>query len=71
MGEYVRTKTPVVKVIYTPQKYTKGCMHKLNRHLVVLSCMRIRSLVKRSSGTANKVNYAREEELETVNMISN
>lgn len=66
--EYERIKAQADKVVYTSQEYTKGCMHKRNRHLVDNSSVCICYLTKESGGTAYTVDYARRNNLEVVNV---
>lgn len=58
--EYERIKALADKVVYTSQEYTKGCMHKRNRHLVNHSSVCVCYLANGNSGTAYTVNYARK-----------
>lgn len=48
------------KVVYLSEKYTAGCMHKRNRHLVDNSKYCIAYLNKVGGGTAYTVNYAKK-----------
>lgn len=56
------------KVTYAERAYTKGCMHKRNRHLVDNSAHCICYLTQKSGGTAYTINYAREQGLDVVNI---
>lgn len=56
MYEYIKTQAD--KIVYTSQEYTRGCMHKRNRHLVDNSSVCICYLTEPSGGTAYTVNYA-------------
>ena len=67
--EYERIKVQADKVVYTSQEYTKGCMHKRNRHLVDNSSVCVCYLAKESGGTAFTVNYAKKQGLEVINII--
>ena len=60
IAEYERIKAQADKVVYTSQEYTKGCMHKRNRHLVDHSSVCVCYLANKNSGTAYTVNYARK-----------
>lgn len=65
---YEDIKAKADKVVYTSQEYTKGCMHKRNRHLVDNSSVCICYLTKNSGGTAYTVDYARKHGLSVANM---
>lgn len=56
------------KVVYTSTEYTKGCMHKRNRHLVDNSSACICYLTRHIGGTAYTVAYARKSGLEILNI---
>ena len=56
------------KVVYTSQEYTKGCMHKRNRHLVDHSSVCVCYLTKKDGGTAYTVDYAEKQGLEVINL---
>ena len=62
---------PDPKVVYTAQQYTRGCMHKRNRHLVNYSGVCVCYLTKDSGGTAYTVQYAKGEGLEIINIAQN
>ena len=66
--EYERIKAQADKVIYTAQEYTKGCMHKRNRHLVDHSSVCVCYLTKDNGGTAYTVDYAEKRGLEIINL---
>ena len=66
--EYERIKAQADKVIYTAQEYTKGCMHKRNRHLVDHSSVCVCYLTKKDGGTAYTVDYAEKRGLEIINL---
>ena len=68
MQEYERIKALADKVVYTSQEYTKGCMHKRNRHLVDHSSVCICYLTKKDSGTAYTVDYSEKQGLEIINL---
>lgn len=70
IAEYERIKAQADKVVYTAQDYSKGCMHKRNRHLVDNSSVCVCYLTKDSGGTAYTVRYARERGLEVINLAS-
>lgn len=58
IAEYERIKRNADKVVYTSRNYSRGCMHKRNRHLVENSSLCICYLQKQSGGTAYTVGYA-------------
>ena len=66
--EHERIKAQADKVVYTSQQYTRGCMHRRNRHLVDNSGVCVCYLTKDSGGTAYTVGYAKKQELEIVNI---
>lgn len=66
--EYERIMALADKVVYTSQKYTRGCMHKRNRHLVDNSSVCICYLTKDNGGTAYTTRYAKKQGLEIVNI---
>lgn len=68
IAEYERIKVQADKVVYTSQQYTKGCMHKRNRHLVDNSSVCVCYLSKESGGTAYTVGYAEKKGLEIINL---
>jgi uncharacterized phage-like protein YoqJ len=68
IAEYERIKAQADKVVYTAQQYTRGCMHKRNRHLVNHSSVCVCYLNRESGGTAYTVRYAREHGLEIINL---
>lgn len=65
---YEEIKSKADKVVYTSQEYTRGCMHKRNRHLVDNSSVCICYLTESTGGTAYTVNYAKEKGLMTINV---
>lgn len=65
---YEDIKSKADKVVYTSQEYTKGCMHKRNRHLVDNSSVCICYLNKDSGGTAYTVDYALKHGLSVINI---
>lgn len=71
IAEYERIKAQADKVVYTSQEYTKGCMHKRNRHLVDHSSVCVCYLTKKSGGTAYTVDYAKKHGLEIIYLSSN
>jgi len=68
IAEYERIKAQADKVVYTAQQYTRGCMHKRNRHLVDNSSVCVCYLNRESGGTAYTVRYARRHGLEIINL---
>lgn len=65
---YEDIKIQADKVIYTSEDYTKGCMHKRNRHLVDHSSVCVCYLSKQTGGTAYTVDYAIQKEVLVVNL---
>lgn len=65
---YEDIKLKADKVVYTSQEYTKGCMHKRNRHLVDNSNTCICYLTEKTGGTAYTVDYARNNNLSIINL---
>lgn len=70
IAEYERIKAQADKVVYTAQDYSKGCMHKRNRHLVDNSSVCVCYLTKDSGGTAYTVDYAEKKGLEIINLAT-
>ena len=64
---YEHIKANADKVVYTSREYTKGCMHKRNRHLVDNSSVCVSYLTEQTGGTAYTVNYAKEKGLRVFN----
>ena len=65
---YDDIKSKADKVVYTSQEYTRGCMHKRNRHLVDNSGVCVCYLTESSGGTAYTVDYARKNNLTVINL---
>lgn len=65
---YSYLKTKADKIVYCSEFYTKGCMHKRNRHLVDNSKYCIALLEKQSGGTFYTFNYAMQQGLEIYNL---
>ena len=65
---YESIKHQADEIIYTSQEYTRGCMHKRNRHLVDNSSVCICYLTKKSGGTFYTVNYAKKRGLRIYNI---
>lgn len=63
--EYI--KAIADKVVYTSREYSKGCMHKRNRHLVDNSSACICYLTEKVGGTAYTVEYAKRMNLLVIN----
>lgn len=59
------------KVVYTSNEYTRGCMHKRNRHLVDNSSVCVCYLTEENGGTVYTVKYAKEKGLEVINIAEN
>lgn len=68
IAEYERIKTQADQVVYTAQQYTRGCMHKRNRHLVDSSSVCVCYLARDSGGTAYTVQYAKKQGIEVINI---
>lgn len=64
---YERIKSSADKVVYTSEEYTKGCMHKRNRHLVENSSVCVCYLTEKTGGTAYTVAYATKLNLLVIN----
>lgn len=64
---YEHIKSNADKVVYTSREYTRGCMHKRNRHLVDNSSACICYLTEKSGGTAYTVEYANSKGLLIIN----
>lgn len=67
---YANIKAQADKVVYTSEQYTKGCMHKRNRHLVDNSGYGICYLTKEEGGTFYTVNYAKSANLPLINVAN-
>ena len=65
---YEDIKSKADKVVYTSQEYTRGCMHKRNRHLVDNSSACIAYLTESKGGTAYTVDYAEKHGLTVFNI---
>ena len=66
--EYADILSQADKIVYTSEFYTKGCMHKRNRHLVVNSGYCVAYMTENSGGTAYTVDYASKTGLIIVNL---
>lgn len=64
---YESIKERADKVVYTSREYSKGCMHKRNRHLVDHSSVCVCYLKEITGGTAYTVEYARSKNLRVIN----
>ena len=56
------------KVVYTSERYHRGCMYERNRRLVDFSNYCIAYLKEDTGGTAYTVGYARKNGLEIINI---
>lgn len=65
---YDDIKQKADKVVYTSQEYTRGCMHKRNRHLVDNNSACISYLTENKGGTFYTVNYAKSKGVEVINI---
>ena len=66
---YEQIKEKADKIVYTSREYTKGCMHKRNRHLVDNSSVCVCYLTENTGGTAYTVNYAESKGLLVINIV--
>lgn len=67
---YEEIKAQADQVVYTSQEYTRGCMHKRNRHLVDHSGICICYLTEDHGGTAYTVKYAGKRQLQIINLAN-
>ena len=67
-ADYCYIKTQADKIVYTSELYSKGCMHKRNRHLVDNSSVCICYLTEATGGTAYTVDYAQTKNLTVINL---
>ena len=65
---YENIKNHADKIVYTSEDYTRGCMHKRNRHLVAHSSACICYLRNDIGGTAYTVEYAKKQGLKILNI---
>lgn len=65
---YEDIKRQADKVVYASKEYTRGCMHKRNRHLVDNSSACIAYLTESTGGTAYTVDYATKHGLTVFNI---
>ncbi len=65
---YESIKANADKVVYTSREYTKGCMHKRNRHLIDNSTVCVCYLTEKNGGTAYTVEYAKKKNLAVINI---
>ena len=65
---YENIKEQADQVDYTSEEYTRGCMHKRNRHLVDNSSACIAYLTEDKGGTAYTVDYAQKHGLVVYNI---
>lgn len=65
---YEAIKTAADKITYTSEKYTRGCMHKRNRHLVDHSSICVCYLTESRGGTAYTVSYAKKLGRNVINL---
>ena len=65
---YENIKKQADKIVYTSKEYTRGCMHKRNRHLVNNSSLCICYLTEEKGGTYYAVNYAYKNQLSIINI---
>ena len=67
---YEEIKSQADKVVYTSHDYFRGCMFKRNRHLVNGSSVCIAYLTQEKGGTAYTVNYARQSNVQVINLAA-
>lgn len=67
---YEEIKSQADKVVYTSHDYFQGCMFKRNRHLVNGSSVCIAYLTQEKGGTAYTVNYARQSNVQVINLAA-
>ena len=67
---YEDIKQKADKVVYTSKDYSRGCMHKRNRHLVDSSSVCICYLNENKGGTFYTVNYANTKQLKIINIAN-
>lgn len=60
---YEEIKSRADNVVYISEEYTRGCMHKRNRHLADNSSACIAYLTESKGGTAYTVDYAKKHGL--------
>ena len=65
-AEHARIKAAAHKVVYTARRYSPGCMHRRNRHLVDHSGVCVAWCTRDTGGTAYTVDYARRQGLEVL-----
>lgn len=70
-AEYESIKAQADHVVYTAQRYARGCMHKRNRYMVDHSGICVCYLTKDSGGTAYTVKYAKKQGLNVFNIVTN
>lgn len=64
--EWIKIKAD--KVVYTSEEYSRGCMHKRNRHLVDNSSICVCYLTENKGGTFYTVEYAKSKNLKVINI---
>lgn len=67
---YEEIKSKADKVVYTSEEYTKGCMHKRNRHLVDHSGTCIAFFKRPNGGTKYTWDYAQRSGLVMINLAA-
>jgi len=65
---YEDIKQQADKVVYTSEEYSRGCMHKRNRHLVDNSSACVCYLTENTGGTYYTVNYSRSKGIDIINI---
>lgn len=69
--KYEGIKNKADNVVYTSEKYDKGCMFKRNRYMVDQSSVCIFYLTKETGGTAYTVKYAKQNDIEVISVCGN
>jgi len=65
---YNQIREDADKIVYTSEKYDRGCMFKRNRHLVDHSSVCICYLISQTGGTAYTVEYSKKQGLQIINI---
>ena len=65
---YESIKASADKIVYISKNYTHDCMRKRNQHLVNYSSLCLCYLKKTAGGTAYTVKYAKENNLQIINI---
>lgn len=68
VARYEEIRQRANKTVYTSERYSSGCMHKRNRHLVNDSSVCVCYQTRLGGGTAYTVGYAKEKGLAIINV---